>query len=148
MKKPGRCCSAVTVDAHTGEILAMTNLPSFNPNRRGQLNLAAMRNRKVTDVYEPGPRSSLCLLRFESGEFDIDTIIDTSPGHQSGDKVLPDLNYGPISVSRIIEVQSGGVTKMAQAVGHESIIDVFQRLVWGRQQGQSFGERPGPRSRL
>jgi cell division protein FtsI (penicillin-binding protein 3) len=55
MKETGAAAaSAVTLDARTGEILAMTNLPSFNPNKRGQLNLAAMRNRVVTDVYEPG----------------------------------------------------------------------------------------------
>ena len=141
--------SAVTVDAHTGEILAMTNLPSFNPNRRGQLNLAAMRNRVVTDVYEPGStvKPLTLVAALESGEFDIDTIIDTSPGRiKVGDKVLPDpRNYGPISVSRVIEKSSQvGVTKMAQAVGHESIIDVFQRFGLGQATGTEFpGERSG-----
>ena len=141
--------SAVTVDAHTGEILAMTNLPSFNPNRRGQLNLAAMRNRVVTDVYEPGStvKPLTLVAALESGEFDIDTIIDTSPGRiKIGDKVLPDpRNYGPISVSRVIEKSSQvGVTKMAQAVGHESIIDVFQRFGLGQATGTEFpGERSG-----
>ena len=141
--------SAVTVDAHTGEILAMTNLPSFNPNRRGQLNLAAMRNRVVTDVYEPGStvKPLTLVAALESGEFDIDTIIDTSPGRiKVGDKVLPDpRNYGPISVSRVIEKSSQvGVTKMAQAVGHEGIIDVFQRFGLGQATGTEFpGERSG-----
>ena len=150
MKETGAAAaSAVTVDAHTGEILAMTNLPSFNPNRRGQLNLAAMRNRVVTDVYEPGStvKPLTLVAALESGEFDIDTIIDTSPGRiKVGDKVLPDpRNYGPISVSRIIEKSSQvGVTKMAQAVGHESIIDVFQRFGLGQATGAEFpGERSG-----
>ena len=141
--------SAVTVDSHTGEILAMTNLPSFNPNRRGQLNLAAMRNRVVTDVYEPGStvKPLTLVAALESGEFDIDTIIDTSPGRiKVGNKVLPDpRNYGAISVSRVIEKSSQvGVTKMAQAVGHESIIDVFQRFGLGQATGAEFpGERSG-----
>lgn len=150
MKETGAAAaSAVTVDARTGEILAMTNLPSFNPNRRGQLNLAAMRNRVVTDVYEPGStvKPLTLVAALESGEFDIDTIIDTSPGRiKVGDKVLPDpRNYGPISVSRVIEKSSQvGVTKMAQAVGHESIIDVFQRLGLGQATGAEFpGERSG-----
>lgn len=150
MKETGAAAaSAVTVDAHTGEILAMTNLPSFNPNRRGQLNLAAMRNRVVTDVYEPGStvKPLTLVAALESGEFDIDTIIDTSPGRiKVGDKVLPDpRNYGPISVSRVIEKSSQvGVTKMAQAVGHESIIDVFQRFGLGQSTGAEFpGERSG-----
>lgn len=141
--------SAVTVDAHTGEILAMTNLPSFNPNRRGQLNLAAMRNRVVTDVYEPGStvKPLTLVAALESGEFDIDTIIDTSPGRiKVGDKVLPDpRDYGAITVSRVIEKSSQvGVTKMAQVVGHENIIDVFQRFGLGSETGAEFpGERSG-----
>ncbi len=150
MKETGAAAaSAVTVDARTGEILAMTNLPSFNPNRRGQLNLAAMRNRVVTDVYEPGStvKPLTLVAALESGEFDIDTIIDTSPGRiKVGDKVLPDpRNYGAISVSRVIEKSSQvGVTKMAQAVGHESIIDVFQRFGLGQATGAEFpGERSG-----
>ena len=150
MKETGAAAaSAVTVDAHTGEILAMSNLPSFNPNRRGQLNLAAMRNRVVTDVYEPGStvKPLTLVAALESGEFDIDTIIDTSPGRiKVGDKVLPDpRNYGAISVSRVIEKSSQvGVTKMAQAVGHENIIDVFQRFGLGQATGAEFpGELSG-----
>ena len=150
MKETGAtAASAVTLDAHTGEILAMTNLPSFNPNRRGQLNLAAMRNRVVTDVYEPGStvKPLTLVAALESGDFDIDTVIDTSPGRiKVGDKVLPDpRNYGAITVSRIIEKSSQvGVTKMAQAVGHESIIDVFQRFGLGQATGAEFpGERSG-----
>ena len=150
MKETGAAAaSAVTVDALTGEILAMTNLPSFNPNRRGQLNLAAMRNRVVTDVYEPGStvKPLTLVAALESGEFDIDTIIDTSPGRiKVGDKVLPDpRNYGAITVSRVIEKSSQvGVTKMAQAVGHENIIDVFQRFGLGSETGAEFpGERSG-----
>lgn len=150
MKETGaNAASAVTLDARTGEILAMTNLPSFNPNRRGQLNLAAMRNRVVTDVYEPGStvKPLTLVAALESGEFDIDTVIDTSPGRiKVGDKVLPDpRNYGAITVSRVIEKSSQvGVTKMAQAVGHESIINVFQRFGLGQATGAEFpGERSG-----
>ena len=141
--------SAVTLDAMTGEILAMTNLPSFNPNRRGQLDLAAMRNRVVTDVFEPGStvKPLTLVAALESGEFDIETLIDTSPGRITvGNKVLPDpRNYGEITVSRVIEKSSQvGVTKMAQAIGHEHIIDVFQRFGLGQLTGTEFpGERAG-----
>jgi cell division protein FtsI (penicillin-binding protein 3) len=150
MKETGAAAvSAVTLDARTGEILAMTNLPSFNPNKRGELNLAAMRNRVVTDVYEPGStvKPLTLVAALESGEFDIDTVIDTSPGRiKVGGKVLPDpRNYGAITVSRVIEKSSQvGVTKMAQTIGHESIIDVFQRLGLGQVTGAEFpGERSG-----
>ena len=141
--------SAVTVDARTGEILAMTNLPSFNPNRRGQLDLATMRNRVVTDVFEPGStvKPLTLVAALESGEFDIETLINTSPGRiKVGDKVLPDpVNYGEISVSRVIEKSSQvGVTKIAQALGHEPILDVFARFGLGQSTGAEFpGERSG-----
>lgn len=141
--------SAVTLDARTGEVLAMTNLPSFNPNRRGQLNLAAMRNRVITDVYEPGStvKPLTLVAALESGAFDIDSVVDTSPGRiKVGDKVLPDpRNYGAITVSRVIEKSSQvGVTKIAQAVGHETIIDVFERFGLGQSTGAEFpGERSG-----
>ena len=141
--------SAVTVDAQTGEILAMTNLPSFNPNRRGQLDLATMRNRVVTDVFEPGStvKPLTLVAALESGEFDIETLINTSPGRiKVGDKVLPDpVNYGEISVSRVIEKSSQvGVTKIAQALGHEPILDVFARFGLGQSTGAEFpGERSG-----
>ncbi len=141
--------SAVTIDAHTGEILAMTNLPSFNPNRRGQLDLATMRNRVATDVFEPGStvKPLTLVAALESGDFDIDTLVDTSPGRITvGGKVLPDpRNYGEITLSRVIEKSSQvGVTKIAQAIGHERIIDVFQRFGLGQLTGAEFpGERSG-----
>jgi cell division protein FtsI (penicillin-binding protein 3) len=141
--------SAVTIDAQTGEILAMTNLPSFNPNRRGQLDLTTMRNRVATDVFEPGStvKPLTLVAALESGDFDIDTLVDTSPGRITvGGKVLPDpRNYGEITVSRIIEKSSQvGVTKIAQAIGHERIIDVFQRFGLGQLTGAEFpGERSG-----
>jgi len=141
--------SAVTIDAKTGEILAMTNLPSFNPNRRGQLDLATMRNRVATDVFEPGStvKPLTLVAALESGDFDIDTLVDTSPGRITvGGKVLPDpRNYGEITVSRVIEKSSQvGVTKIAQAIGHERIIDVFQRFGLGQVTGAEFpGERSG-----
>ena len=141
--------SAVTIDAKTGEILAMTNLPSFNPNRRGQLDLATMRNRVATDVFEPGStvKPLTLVAALESGDFDIDTLVDTSPGRITvGGKVLPDpRNYGEITVSRVIEKSSQvGVTKIAQAIGHERIIDVFQRFGLGQMTGAEFpGERSG-----
>ena len=141
--------SAVTIDAQTGEILAMTNLPSFNPNRRGQLDLAAMRNRVATDVFEPGStvKPLTLVAALESGDFDIETLVDTSPGRITvGGKVLPDpRNYGEITVSRVIEKSSQvGVTKIAQAIGHERIIDVFQRFGLGQVTGAEFpGERSG-----
>ena len=77
----------------------------------------------------------------------MDSVIDTSPGRiRVGDKVLPDpRNYGELSVSQVIEKSSQvGVTKMAQHIGYEPILEVFQRFGLGRLTGAEFpGERAG-----
>lgn len=141
--------AAVTIDAWTGEILAMTNHPVFNPNSRSGFMAAAVRNRTVTDVFEPGStiKPLTLVAALESGKFTTETLIDTSPGRiKVGQKVLPDpRNYGEISVSRVIEKSSQvGVTKIAQQIGHEPILQVFQRFGLGEPSNIGFpGERTG-----
>ena len=141
--------AAVTIDAWTGEILAMTNHPVFNPNSREGFDYAATRNRVVTDVFEPGSTMKPITLvaALESGKFTIDTVIDTSPGRiRVEGKVFPDpRNYGEITVSRVIEKSSQvGVTKIAQQLGHEPILSVFRRFGFGEPSSIGFpGERSG-----
>ena len=141
--------AAVTIDAWTGEILAMTNHPVFNPNSRADFDSAAVRNRVVTDVFEPGStiKPLTLVAALESGQFTTATLIDTSPGRiKVGRKVLPDpRNYGEITVSRVIEKSSQvGVTKISQAIGHEPILQVFHRFGLGEPSNIGFpGERSG-----
>ncbi len=141
--------SIVTLDAHTGEILAMVNYPGYNPNSSKGADPASMRNRAVTDVYEPGSTMKTLTLvaALESGRFTTSTMIDTSPGRiRVGPKVYPDpRNYGLISVSRIIEKSSQvGVTKIALDLGHEPIREVFNRFGIGHAPGTGFpGESAG-----
>ena len=110
---------------------------------------AAVRNRTVTDVFEPGStiKPLTLVAALESGKFTTETLIDTSPGRiKVGQKVLPDpRNYGEISVSRVIEKSSQvGVTKIAQQIGHEPILQVFQRFGLGEPSNIGFpGERTG-----
>ena len=140
--------SIVTLDAHTGEVLAMVNYPAYNPNSKGA-DPASRRNRAMTDVYEPGSTMKTLTLvaALESGRFTTTTMIDTSPGRiRVGPKVYPDpRNYGLISVSRIIEKSSQvGVTKMALDLGHEPIREVFNRFGIGHAPGTGFpGESSG-----
>lgn len=140
--------SIVTLDAHTGEVLAMVNYPAYNPNSKGA-DPASRRNRAVTDVYEPGSTMKTLTLvaALESGRYTTETMIDTSPGRiRVGPKVYPDpRNYGLISVSRIIEKSSQvGVTKLALDLGHEPIREVFNRFGIGHAPGTGFpGESSG-----
>jgi len=141
--------SVVTLDAHTGEILAMVNYPTYNPNSTRGADPASMRNRAITDVYEPGSTMKTLTLvaALESGRFTTSTMIDTSPGRiRVGPKVYPDpRNYGLISVSRVIEKSSQvGTTKIALDLGHEPIREVFNRFGIGHAPGTGFpGESSG-----
>jgi cell division protein FtsI (penicillin-binding protein 3) len=141
--------SIVTLDSRTGEILAMVNYPVYNPNSRKNVTASRMRNRALTDVYEPGStmKSLTLVAALESGRYTPYTMIDTSPGRiRVGRKVYPDpRDYGEISVSRVIEKSSQvGVTKIALDLGHEPIWNVFNRFGIGQATGTGFpGESSG-----
>ncbi|MBE9539816.1 MAG: penicillin-binding protein 2 [Proteobacteria bacterium] len=141
--------SIVTLDAKTGEVLAMVNYPVYNPNNRKGMKPSHMRNRAMTDVYEPGSTMKALTLvaALESGQYTTETMIDTSPGTiRVGRKLLRDpRNYGEISVSRVVEKSSQvGITKIAQDIGHEPIWSVFSRFGLGQSTGTGFpGESGG-----
>jgi len=141
--------SVVTLDAATGEVLAMVNYPVYNPNSRQGMKAANMRNRAVTDTYEPGStmKSLTLVAALESGRYSTDTLIDTAPGWiRVGPKTYPDpRNYGEITLSRVIEKSSQvGVTKLAVDLGHEPIWEVFRRFGIGEPINAGFpGESSG-----
>ena len=141
--------TVVTLDSHTGEVLAMVNYPVYNPNGSKSGSPGSRRNRAMTDVYEPGStmKSLTMVAALESGRYTPDTIIDTSPGRiRVGPKVYPDLrNYGLISMTRVLQKSSQvGVTKIALDLGHEPIWDVFNRFGIGKSPGTGFpGESAG-----
>ncbi len=141
--------SVVTLDSRTGEVLAMVNYPVYNPNMRKDVDIENLRNRAVTDVYEPGStvKALTLVAALESGRFTPHTLIDTAPGYiRVGSKVYPDpKNYGEITLTRIMQKSSQvGVTKLALDLGHEPIWDVFRRFGLGVPPGSGFpGESAG-----
>ena len=78
--------SAVVLDAETGEVLAMVNQPSYNPNDRAQYSPNRFRNRAITDLFEPGSslKPLVIAAALESGQWKADSRVDTSPGHDPG----------------------------------------------------------------
>ena len=125
--------SAVVVDVKSGEILAMANSPSFNPNNKSSALPHKVRNRAVTDAYEPGsavkPLAVLSALEF--GSANSDTIIDTSPGwmHLGGNIVRDSRNYGKIDLTEIIRKSSNmGTSKLALSVPKEFLIDTYYNV--------------------
>ena len=139
----------VTLDSRTGEVLASVSYPDFNPNNRSDVSMSQTRNRAVTDVFEPGSTMKPLTLvaALESGRYDTDTLIDTSPGRiRVGSKVLPDpRNYGEITLSRVVEKSSQvGITKVALDIGHEPVREVFARFGLGQSTATGFpGESDG-----
>ncbi len=134
-----RSGSLVMLDARSGDILAMLNQPSYNPNESVP-NMEVLRNRAVTDAYEPGStiKPFAILAALETGDFRPDSIIDTSPGSYliSGHKIKDPTNYGALSLSEIIQFSSNvGISKIAIDLPNRAIYEVLRRSGFGEQVG-------------
>ena len=141
--------SMVILDVPTGEILAMVNQPSFNPNARGNVDPAYRRNRAATDVVEPGStmKAFTIATALESGKWKPHTPIDTSPGTYTlyGHTISDVHNKGLIDVTGVITYSSNvGAAKIAATLGRDQMYDVFHRFGFGEVTGCGFpGESPG-----
>ncbi len=141
--------SLVMLDIQTGEVLAMVNQPSYNPNNRGAFKSNRYRNRAVTDVIEPGStiKPFIIAAALESNRFKPETVIDTSPGLlRVGSNVVRDhRNYGRIDLTAIIQKSSNvGATKIALKLEPQTIWDVMTRVSFGYSSGSGFpGEASG-----
>lgn len=141
--------SLVMLDVKTGEVLAMVNTPSFNPNNRSQYQSFRARNRAVTDTYEPGStlKPLIVVSALENGIVQADSIVDTSPGWMrlGGKRVSDTRNLGPISVQTILMRSSNmGMVRMALQETPEQLIDTLYRFGLGIDSGMGLvGESTG-----
>jgi cell division protein FtsI (penicillin-binding protein 3) len=142
--------SLVMIDVKTGEVLAMVNQPTYNPNNRRDMQPATMRNRAMIDVFEPGstmkPFSMSAALA--SGRWKSSDTVDVSPGTlQIGRYTIRDVSRstGPLSLTEILIKSSNvGMSKVAFDIGGESIYAVMQQVGLGQDTGLGFpGERVG-----
>ena len=122
--------SLVMVEVGTGAILAMANLPSYNPN--DILNSDGARNRAVTDRYEPGStiKPFTALAALSSGQYEPDTTIDTAPGYfQVGGKLVEDpVNRGTITLTEALQKSSQvGFAKIALSLPPRAVLDVLDK---------------------
>ena len=127
-----RSGSVVVLDVQTGDVLALANQPSYNPNRVGDLDFDNMRNRAITDLFEPGStvKPFAVLAALETGSYRPDTVIDTSPGYlMVGRKMVEDpLNRGRLTISEILARSSQvGIAKIALGLEGSHLYDVFHR---------------------
>ena len=145
-----RAASIVILDVNTGEVLAMANQPSYNPNAKSDIkDFSVIRNRAITDVFEPGStvKAFTIAAALETGLYQPDTIIETSPGWMmvSGNEVKDLFDYGTLTTSGVITKSSNvGSSKIALDIGAEPIRDLLSRLGFGDVLGTGFpGERTG-----
>jgi len=142
--------SVVVLDATTGEVLAMVNQPSYNPNDRAQLDVARYRNRAVTDIFEPGSsfKPLVVAAALESGRYQPDSIIDTAPGYlRIGGKILTQdtNNLGEIDVTTVLAISSNvGAAKLALDLEPQQLWAVLSGFGIGRLTDSQFpGESAG-----
>jgi len=141
--------SIVVLDAASGEILALANQPSFNPNNRSELQGGNHRNRALTDVFEPGSsfKPFPIIAALETGDWQPSTTVDTSPGFiKVGGYTIPDeRNYGVIDVTTVLaQSVNVGASKIALSLERDHLWSVLARFGFGSVTGSGVpGETGG-----
>jgi len=131
--------SVVVLDAETGEVLALANYPSYDPNDRRNLSGEQLRNRALTDTFEPGStmKPFTIGLALESGRVTPTTLVDTRPGRITitGSTISDTHNYGVLTVEGVIQKSSNvGATKLA--------LQMTAREMWETFSAAGFGQKP------
>jgi cell division protein FtsI (penicillin-binding protein 3) len=143
-----RAGSAVLLDARSGEILAIVNLPSYNPNRRTS-KADQQRNRALTDVFEPGSTIKPFTLAaaIDRGRYQRTSNIDTSPGYMmvSGHTIKDIRNYGVLDLAGILRKSSNvGASRVAMSLQKQELWESFRGYGFGEASGVTFpGESSG-----
>jgi cell division protein FtsI (penicillin-binding protein 3) len=141
--------SMVILDVRTGEVLAMVNQPSFNPNDRGQFDAERYRNRATNDIFEPGSaiKPFVVAAALESGRFNTASMIETGPGWFTvGAKTIEDKNnLGRISLATLLIRSSNvGASKVALGLDAEQLWSELRRFGFGEVSATGFpGESAG-----
>ena len=139
----------VVLDVATGEVLAMANMPTYNPNNRGKLDAQRTRNRTVTDLFEPGStlKPFTAAAALEAGLFKPGTVIQTAPGQLTiGSRTIRDAHpQGALTVAQVIQKSSNvGTAKMGLAMPSEVLWGLFSRVGFGAPPRSGFpGEVSG-----
>jgi len=131
--------SAVVLDAQTGEVLALANYPSYNPNKRVNLSGEQLRNRALTDSFEPGStmKPFIAALALEKGMVTPNTPIQTAPGRITigGSTITDSHPHGVLTVAEVIQKSSNvGTVKMA--------MQMSPREMWETYAQAGFGQKP------
>ncbi|MDR1709507.1 MAG: penicillin-binding protein 2 [Candidatus Accumulibacter sp.] len=140
--------SIVVADVRTGEILALANWPTYNPNNRERLSWAQIRNRALVDVYEPGSvmKPFTAALALETHKVRFDTPINCAGRLAFGAQSIADAHpHGTLSVAQVIQKSSNvGMAKIAAMLRPEQMWTMFRAIGLGQSPGTGFpGEEAG-----
>lgn len=141
--------SIVVLDVVTGEVLALANQPSYNPNNRAGASAASFRNRAITDQFEPGSsfKPFPVAAALETGRYTPSTRIDTAPGFikVSGYSIADKRNYGAIDVTTVLQKSVNvGASKIALSLEPEQVWSTLARFGFGSVTGSGYpGEASG-----
>ena len=135
--------SVVVLDAHTGEVLALANYPSYDPGSRGRLTGEQLRNRAITDTFEPGSTMKPITigLALNSGRVRPETVIDTSPGRLTitGSTISDTHSYGALTVEGVVQKSSNvGTTKIAMQMPAREMWETFSAVGFGQKPQIAF----------
>lgn len=134
---------AIVIDSRTGEILALANWPTYNPNNRQNLSGAQLRNRAFTDSFEPGSvmKPFTAAFALEKGKVRFDTIINCAPGRLTiGSATISDAHpHGALSVAEVIQKSSNvGTAKIALGFPPKELWEMFDSLGFGQMPNLGF----------
>jgi cell division protein FtsI (penicillin-binding protein 3) len=141
--------SIVVLDANSGEVLALANYPSYNPEKRVNLSGAQLRNRALTDTFEPGSvmKPFTIGLALNTGRVKTSTIIDTAPGSMmvTGATIRDSHPHGALTVEQVIQLSSNvGTTKIAMQMPASEMWETFSSAGFGQKPQIEFpGAVPG-----
>jgi cell division protein FtsI (penicillin-binding protein 3) len=147
-KYKAKAGAAIVLDAKTGEVLAMANVPTYNPNNPVNIQ-GKSRNRAITDVFEPGStmKTVTAAAALESGKYQPDTKIQTAPGYMTiASATIHDAHpHGVLTVAEVIQKSSNvGAAKMALALDRQYLWGVFNLIGFGTKTRIGFpGEASG-----
>jgi len=132
-----KAAAAVVIDVETGELLALANWPSYNPNQRAHLSGAQLRNRVITDIFEPGStmKPFTTALALNSSRVRPESTFNVAPGRMTiGNHTISDAHaYGVLTVEQILQKSSNiGTAKMALQIPAQEMWQLFTHVGFGQ----------------
>ncbi|EOS94943.1 peptidoglycan glycosyltransferase FtsI [Erwinia tracheiphila] len=127
--------TAVLVDVNTGEVLAMANSPAYNPNNLSSTTKDVMRNRAITDIFEPGStvKPMVVMAALERGVVKENSVLNTVPYRVNGHEIKDVARYNELTLTGVLQKSSNvGVSRLALAMPSSALVDTYTRFGLGK----------------